>query len=207
MNRRTFVSAASALALTRGLRGQCQATPAGPLCTATVDIPNHLSAIHTQDCPEWCWAASISMIFGFYNHEVEQEDIVRQVYGTLQCFPAGTRTIPQALSRAWTDADGQKFRSRVVAAYDPLNGVSAINNAIIVNELQNDRPLLYCNTHHAMVVGGVVFYPTPNPTITTVGVIDPWPSNPRLHNLSQAEMYPIPAGQMTFVATIRVEDV
>jgi hypothetical protein len=147
------------------------------------------------------------MVFGFYGHKISQEDIVRQVYGRLQCFPAGTRTIGQALSRGWTDADGQKFRSRVVAAFDPMNGINAINNAIIVNELKNDHPLLYCNTHHAMVVGGVEFFPTAPPNITTVGVIDPWPASPRVHNLSVPESRPIPVGQMTFLATIRVEDV
>ncbi len=208
LNRRAFISAAACLGVAHAVGAQsCGPTPYGPACTAQVDIPNHIEAIHTQDCPEWCWAASISMIFGFYDHQIDQEEIVRQVYGRLQCFPAGTLTIGQALSRTWTDSDGQKFKSKVVAGFDPMNGIVAINNRVIVNELVNDRPVLYCNTHHAMLIYRVDYFPTPIPNIQGVGVIDPWPSSPRLHPLNRPEIFPIPQGQMTFLATVRVEDV
>jgi hypothetical protein len=209
VDRRTFITSLATMALATGAGAQqCSVVPPGvTLCRAEVNIPQLVAAINVQQCPEWCWAASIAMIFGFCGHPIDQREIVRQMYGAVVCFPAGSsRTIAQALSRTWTDANGNKFTSRVVAAYDPANGINAINNAIIVNELQTDHPLLYCNTSHAMVNFVVDYIPTPmGPNVQAVGVVDPWPSSPRTHPLSKPEMVPIHlGGQMTFLATIRI---
>ena len=148
------------------------------------------------------------MVFGFFGHDISQEEIVRQAYGGIVCMPGSTLTIAKGLSRVWTDSGGSGFRSRIVAAFDPANGVNAINNNIIAQELAHDHPLLYCNTHHAMVLTAVTYFPTqPVVNIQGMGVVDPWPASPRLHNLTPAECIAAPiGGQMTFLATIRVED-
>lgn len=209
INRRSFLRTAAAFAVAPSLNAQnCGVVPPGVMvCRAEVNIPQLIAAINTQQCPEWCWAASISMIFSFYGHPIDQKEIVRQMFGNVVCFPAGsTLTIASALSRAWRDANGNVFRSRVVAAYDPANGINAINNTIIVNELQNDNPLLYCNQSHAMVNYLVDYTPTPSgPYVRAVGVVDPWPYSPRTHPLSGPEMLPVTlGGQMTFLASVRV---
>lgn len=161
-----------------------------------------------QDCPEWCWAASSSMIFAAYGHAVPQETIVTRVFHATVCASSqNTLNIADVLSDQWTDTAGRTFQSHIIAAYDPSNGVNAINNAIIVQELAANHPLLYCNTHHAMVVVSCDFYMGPGglPTqVAAVGVLDPWPASPGYHPLSVPEMVPVQqGGQMMFLATVR----
>lgn len=81
-----------------------------------------------------------------------------------------------------------------------------MNNSFIANELMADKPLLYCNTHHAMVISDMAYYQTPmGPNVQRVDVIDPWPGSPDIHPLLPAEMMPAHiGGQMTFVASVQV---
>ncbi|HZR55972.1 MAG TPA: papain-like cysteine protease family protein [Terriglobales bacterium] len=178
-----------------------------------MDFTKVVQAITIQQCPEWCWAASIAMIFTFSGHPIDQKQIVQQTYGNIVCLPAqNNATIASALSRRYVDANGKPFTSRITAAFDAQAGFVGINNGIIVNALQSNQPLLICNTHHAMVVCAADFAPTPfGPNIYALGVVDPWPYSSRFHPLSQAEIVPmgIPLGmgqqgQMMFVATVSV---
>jgi hypothetical protein len=208
MDRRSFMAMTAGFAMAPYARGQnCSSDPRTglPICNAEVNMLTLLQSIDTQKCTEWCWAACISMIFGFAGHPIDQDEIVRQTYGQVVCLPAGfSLTIARDLSRTWTDKNNDVFTSKVVAAFDPANHIMAINNAIIINELENDHPILYCNTQHAMVIYAADYIPTPmGPNIVAVGVVDPWPFSPRMHLLSAPEMLPAPYGQMTFLATIR----
>ena len=147
------------------------------------------------------------MILATLGHPVAQEQIVTKVFGGLACAPAGSGlTMAQALSDTWTDTSGIAFKAHVVAAYDQMAGVNAINNAFIVNELNNDRPLLYANTHHAMVVATAEYYDTPmGPNVQSVGVLDPYPTNPDFHPLTMAELIPAAlGGQMMFLAAVHI---
>ena len=161
----------------------------------------------TQECPMWCWAASISAIFDFYGHPVPQEAIVQRVFGAVACVGSGpTINIGRALSVDWVDANGNRFSSRVVGAYDPGNGINTLNNVQILNEIGTNRPMLYCNTHHAMVIHGLRYIAGPMPNIREVAVTDPWPASPAYHPLSGPEMVPsLMGGQMTFLAAVRVD--
>lgn len=164
-------------------------------------------AIVRQQCAEWCWAASASMIFAAHGRPVDQKRIVARVFGGLACAPAGqSLTMAQVLSSAWTDDNGEPFQSSVVAAYDPANGILAMNNTIIASELNQDRPLLYANTHHAMVVADIDYFASPlGVNVRAVGVLDPWPLSPAFHPLSPPEMVPAHlGGQMTFLAAVQV---
>jgi hypothetical protein len=164
-------------------------------------------AVDTQHCEEWCWAASISMIFAFHGHPIAQERIVADTYGAVVCLPAGvTATIGSDLSRYYTDDNGVAFRSIVSAAYDPANGIRTLSNAMIVAELLNNRPLLYCNRQHAEVLYSVTYDGSADaPNIVEADVIDPWPFNPRLHALSPSELAPVDyGGDMTFLAAVTV---
>lgn len=176
-------------------------------CRVQLPFPSVMLADTLQQCPEWCWAASISMVFKFFGHPLDQKEIVMQQYQQVVCMPALTSTqIASDLSRSWQDDKGVDFTSQLTAAYDAQAGVFAIDNAIVVNELTNRRPLLYCNTHHAMVVCGVSYRPGPaGPIIDRVDVMDPWPSSPRIHPLSPLEMVPAHMqGQMMFLAAVAV---
>jgi hypothetical protein len=147
------------------------------------------------------------MIFAANGFQVAQQRIVQRTFGVLTCAPPGsTINIVNVLRSRWDDDTGSSFQPNIVAAYDPANGVTAINNAIIVNELNNNRPLLYCNTHHAMVVVAADYFNTPmGPNVQAVGVLDPYPGIPDFHPLNVAEMTPsLMGGQMTFLAAVQV---
>lgn len=178
-------------------------------CRAQVNIPKLIAAINVQECPEWCWAASISMIFAFYGHPTDQKKIVAQTYGDVVCFPAGaTKTIAVDLSREWEDDDGDAFKSTIVGVYDPANQAVNLDNASLIEELANDHPLLTCNATHAMVVYAASYAPTlGEPYIGEIDVVDPWPASPRTHPLNAMDSRAsISGGSMTFLATVRVED-
>ena len=174
----------------------------GPATRVFVGQPN----IVRQQCPEWCWAASSSMIFSMHGHPLNQMSIVSRVFGGLACMSGRGITIAQVLSAAWMDDNGQPFRSRLVAAYEFENGVNAINVNFIINELSADRPLLYGNRHHAMVVSQVDYIDTPNgPNVQGVGVFDPWPWNPPFHSLTPAEIRgQHEGGEMGFLAAVHI---
>lgn len=175
--------------------------------TVEVSMTQLAQAIQTQQCEQWCWAACISMLFNFYGHPLSQAEIVAATYGSVVCLPAGTSTtIGVDLSRTYIDQRGVAFRSRVVAAYDFMNGINAISNTMIIDALNNSNPLLYCNTHHAMVVYSVTYTPTAlGPNVQSVRVIDPWPFSPRSHELSLTEMVARHlGGEMTFLAEVQV---
>jgi hypothetical protein len=147
------------------------------------------------------------MVFKFFGHPVAQERIVMETYGQLACWPAFQYQIVSAnLNRCWVDDYGVRFRSSLTAAYDAQAGVNEMNNAIIINELLNQRPVLYGNTHHAMVIFGANYAPSPaGPVINEVDVMDPWPPSQRLHPLSRPQLFPVQVGgQMAYLASIAV---
>jgi hypothetical protein len=212
-----LIKSVGALALAKHLDAQCGVmTPMGQACTASLNFQQLAVSITTQQCAEWCWAASIAMILTFNGHPIDQKEIVIQTYGarygTLPCLPAGTdATLASALSSQYVDLNGTNFTSQITAAFDAQSGYVGINNATIVNELLANRPLLVCNTHHAMVIYGVVYIPNPMgpPAILRVDVVDPWPYSPRLHPLSPPEIIPVGMmaapgvpGQLMFVASV-----
>lgn len=208
LSRRKLLS----LALPLGMLGGAYAnnsvlgplTPYGLPRKAWVNRP----AIIRQECQQWCWAASIAMIFARYGHPINQQFIVEQTFGGLVCQPApNTLTIAQNLSRQWTDANGVPFQSVVSAAYDFEGRINNLTNHYIVEQLSNDRPLLYCNRHHAMVLAVVDYYETPfGPNMYGAGVLDPWPWSPEFHYLTQAEWIAADlGGDMTFLATVHIQ--
>jgi hypothetical protein len=173
--------------------------------SASVSTSQLNQVIMTQQCEQWCWAACISMMFGFYGHPITQAEIVLATYGNVVCLPSGT-TIGSDINRAYIDDRGVLFQSQITAAYDFVFGVNLFDNLTVVNQLQTNNPLLYCNTHHAMIVYAVDYIPTPGePNIVAVHVVDPWPFSPRTHTLTPPEMVPAHlGGQMMFLASIRV---
>ncbi|MGB7801315.1 hypothetical protein [Buttiauxella sp.] len=177
-------------------------TPQGKLMRVYVNNPTRI----IQHCELWCWAASIAMIFQSHGHQLDQDVIVRRSINSNMaiCTTGTTTTMGNNLSQAWVDSQGIHFNSQVVAAYDIFNGILAINNSVLVNELANDRPLLYANKSHAMVIVSVDYIATPmGPDVKAVGVLDPWPASPAFHYLSPKEIYPAHmGGDMTFLAAV-----
>lgn len=179
-------------------------SPYGPIRRVFVERPE----IIRQSCPEWCWAASIAMIFAYYGHTVSQSRIVQRVWGAPACVPSGNpANIIEALNASWTDDAGDDFKAEVGTMVDVINGTGTLSNADIVDELRTDHPLMFMNTHHCMVLVAMDYIDTPaGPQPQAAGVLDPWPWSPAFHALTPAEMYLAPTGEATVIATVRISD-
>ncbi len=215
MIRRVFLGKAalplvalSSGAVRRSGETQCRQTPAGVACRSQVNFQKFAqTAYQNQAMSQWCWAACISMVFGYYGRPVGQLRIVSEVYGGVVNMPAGAGiVIAQQLNRPWVDDRGQKFRSTVTAAYDFDAGVMNINNAWMVNELHENRPLVVGAGTHAVVMTAMDYFQTPiGPNPQGVGVFDPWPGR-GARALTPAEVVPMHlGGALRFVASVRVQ--
>ena len=196
-----------AFALTANAKTTCGPSPRGQVCVSQVDFNQFAAkAAKLQEQSQWCWAASISMLFSYYGHPVSQERIVQAVYGRVVNLPSGPGwNIASQINRNWQDDEGTAFRSYLTAAYDFDAGVNSLNNAWLVNELDQDRPFIIGTNGHAVVVTAIEFVPTPmGPNVTSVGVFDPWPGR-GARGLTAAEMTAMHVGgQLRFIATVTV---
>ncbi|WP_402718474.1 hypothetical protein [Janthinobacterium rivuli] len=205
--RRQFLSALAATPLAANALANNDpigmAGPYGNPRKAWVEKPDHIR----QNCHSFCWAASIAIIFSAHGHPIHQDRIAMSMFGTLTCQPAKTTSfIGSALSRDWIDDNGVPFSSQVTGAYDVENGIYSLNNAMVIDELSNNSPLMICNLTHAMVLVVVDYFDTPmGPNVQGVGVLDPYPLSPAFHYLSPEEYTPAHlGGQLRFLGRVRV---
>ena len=63
-----------------------------------------------QQTPVWCWAASLSMLFGYYGHPLNQATIVTHYFGGPIAVSGPPWVMRDALNRTWTDDLGRTFR-------------------------------------------------------------------------------------------------
>jgi hypothetical protein len=198
VDRRSLVLGGAALAaMTNQLRAQM------PMRVKVTHPPQ----VVRQACAERCWAASASMIFGSLGHPIDQKKIIESTYGASACAPAQQEgAITRALGVSWQDDGGQQFRPAIKAGYDQQNDILAIDHAFIVNELREERPLLYANRHHCMVmVEAYVFPASTGPNIVSVGVLDPLADRPEFHLIQSPEWLPsTQGGEMTYLAAVRI---
>ncbi len=212
MHRRNFLAAAMGATFggsavsTKALAYQ-RCMPAynqfGQMCEAGIDPAKLLAAYRPQKESQWCWAASLSMIFAFYGYDVPQEAIVTAVYGRLDNLPAKSgATITAELNRDWADAHGKQFQVQMQGLYDLDAGILGLNNAQIVDALQSERPLLMGNATHAIVQVSAAFIPTPmGPNVVNCGFIDPYPGIGLRPPSNPAEMIPMHmGGQLRYLA-------
>ena len=83
---------------------------------------------------EWCWAASMSMIFAYYGHSVSQERIVQEAFGSIQNMPGTPPEILAGLNRVWLDDDHHEFE---------VHGDEISANVVTAaQDLNQDHPLL-----------------------------------------------------------------
>lgn len=207
MNRRRFLQASLG-----GVAGGLLAAPSAR--ADFTDLGNGLKRVLVQqprvvkqECPLWCWAASISMVFDIWGHQVDQIDIVNQTFGGVVCSTAPSAVvIAQNLSRPWRDRNGTVFNSHLTAAYDAQAVINNLNNNFLVSELGNNRPVVYCNQHHAMVLAVMDYLDTPNgPIPQAMGVLDPYPGSPDFHWLSFSEIVAANlGGQMMFLGAVQI---
>ena len=153
MQRRQFLQlatlAAPSLALPRLLHADQSCGPVvnnqyGEVvrCTAGIRTIKFQSSPQLQS--NWCWAACISMIFGFYGYSVQQSTIVSEIFGAAVDRPGQPSQILHELNKDWTDDGGKRFRAQ---------GASVSANAFTaVKDLQKNQPLIIGSHGHAMVL-------------------------------------------------------
>jgi hypothetical protein len=172
------------------------ATPVGMhgvrTCTAGISSISFKQAY--QQAPEWCWAASISMVFDFYGHPVDQKRIVQETWGAVVNMPGQPGQILQDLNKSWTDDNGDKFQC--------VGDMASVNILSTISDLQQDHPLIIGALGHATVLTAVtstVDVLTTQFTVQQVIVRDPWPTNGGRRLLSPMEW-----ANLNFAARIRV---
>ncbi len=147
----------------------------------------------SQENSQWCWAASIQMVFRYYGIDITQSQIVSRTYGTdnwgnLPDWPASFQTIHNNLNNWSIDNNGQYYEVSAEM------GKGTPSPAFLVNELSNGHAvILGYNTGqggHAVVVTALSYYPTAyGPQVQSIIVRDPWPSYTNIQNLGRIE-YP-----------------
>ncbi|MDP1586450.1 MAG: papain-like cysteine protease family protein, partial [Prosthecobacter sp.] len=105
-----------------------------------------------QEQSQWCWAASIQMIFAHHGFKVPQQEIVKDGYGLVTNKPAPSgEAMTRALSRPWIDQDDKPFLGRALAS-DALASRFQVSNQKVIAELVAGRPLLMGAIGHAVVL-------------------------------------------------------
>jgi hypothetical protein len=171
-------------------------------CTASMDETRIREITITQHQPQWCWAASISMIFTHYGYRLSQEDIVLNVHGKVEDInaPSG-EAMTKALRRQWRDPANQEFAVSTKTGDIDANRFE-INNAAIVGELTEGRPLLIGTRGHAMVLVGANYQRHSNGDVVITGgqVIDPLPGK-GVRKLARNELI------LSYVSSVQVASV
>jgi MYXO-CTERM domain-containing protein len=187
----------------------CQLTPQGPFCTSQVDfLQFSQQAYMSQLQSEWCWAASISMMYSFYHHPVAQARIVTDVYGAPENIPAMAGiTIANELNRCWVDDAGAAFESQVTGVFDAMAGVYGLTNQMIIGELDKNHPMVIGARTHAMVLTMIQYYQTPAGTTWSPQVCSTRGRESARAILMMDELVPANiGGSLLFAATVRITD-
>jgi len=169
------------------------------ICSAGLPAESVQQLTVVQEQPQWCWAASISMIFAHHGYTVRQEEIVKDGYGVAANLPAPSgQAMTKALSRAWVDGNHKPFKGQAVAT-DAFARQFQVSDHKVLAELADGRPLLLGAMSHAVVLVGLKYEKSERGNVRIIGgtVIDPRPG---------VGIRPLLAGEMkpTYVAAVRV---
>ncbi|HEY4219916.1 MAG TPA: papain-like cysteine protease family protein [Myxococcota bacterium] len=199
MKARALLLAATMACASAGARAEERCGTSG--CVAGVRADDLVDVYAQQQQTQWCWVASIAMLFRYYHHDVAQKRIVADTYGSAVNLPAGNGAmLTNQINREWIDESGGRFRA-TATTYDTTAHVRTLDAATIVDELKNDHPLIWGAQGHAMLLTGVAFVRSDNGDVVITGgvVRDPWPGRGK-RNLTQQELVP------QYIAKVVVED-
>ena len=145
-----------------------------------------------QHNSNWCWAASLQMIFNYYGVNITQEQIVGRSYGVdpggnLPNWAGSFEVITANLNNWNIDNNGRQYA--VMATY----GEGPPDPLYMIRQLEAQHPVLigYQSgpySMHAVVITACSYIETYNgPIIQTVVVRDPWPSEDNVANEGRLE--------------------
>jgi hypothetical protein len=157
-----------------------------------------ISLPETQRSQNWCWAASIAMVFRYHGLNVTQEEIVRHAFGRIEDWPGDGRVIARALSRVWSDGSGRRFQVNA-RVFDAYLGRAELDNLAILDALADEQPLIYGAIGHATVLTAARYHQSSaGPVVVEAVVHDPYPGRGRRPLDAQELTRP------TFIATVQV---
>lgn len=169
-------------------------------CTAGLHEDRIREIAITQDKSQWCWAASISMIFASHGFRLPQEAIVKDITGKLEDVnaPSG-EAMTNALRRKWRSPESHQEVATSAKVGDIAANRFEISNAAIADELAEGRPLLIGTRGHAMVLVKANYERRTNGDVIITGgtVIDPLPGK-GVRKLARGEMI------LSYVAAVQV---
>lgn len=145
-----------------------------------------------QHNSNWCWAASLQMIFNYYGVNITQEQIVARSYGVdpngeLPNWTGNWQVITQNLNNWSVDNNGRQYA--VMATFNQ----GAPSPYYLIQQLSQGRPILIGyqsgpNSGHAVVITACSYIQTyDGPVIQSIVVRDPWPSEQNTANDGRAE--------------------
>lgn len=146
----------------------------------------------SQKNSNWCWAASLQMIFNYYGINISQEQIVLRSYGVDANgnLPNWTGSFPVVTANLNNWSIDNSGRMYSVSA--SLNWGSP-TPAYLIQQLNLQRPILIGyksspTTGHAVVVTACSYIQTNNgPLIQSLIVRDPWPSESNIASNGRIE--------------------
>jgi hypothetical protein len=186
-------------------------------CVTSISIAQFAPAYQQQQQTEWCWAASIAMIFAYYGHPVTQSQIVTGQLGELINQAGQPWQIFQAMNGSYTDDNGVKFNSVVTGLYDVLDHYDNISYTDIGAALNQGEPVLIGTENpdgsgaHATVLSAIEYaVPYGDPVevasdgsnIIAATVFDPWPTSAGLVTLYPPQILPASLDGGVFFAAI-----
>ena len=166
--------AATGVALQSNLNAALQCgPPVAPFgvqaCVAGIPSDDMEVVYASQERSQWCWAACIEMVFTFWGHPIDQEEIVGRTWGRIVNMPAQPQQIIAALNRSWTDNNGRRFR--------PYGDVFSATGATAAQDLASGMPLIIGSMGHAMVLTAISYNRAQSSQGQVTGALvrDPWP--------------------------------
>jgi hypothetical protein len=146
----------------------------------------------SQRNSNWCWAASLQMIFNFYGVDISQEQIIARSYGldpygNLPNWTGSFQVITANLNNWNVDNQGRQYRVSANLEW------GAPGPQYLVDELSAQRPVLIgymsgSNSGHAVVITSCSYIETLNgPFIQSIIVRDPWPDDQNILNKGRIE--------------------
>lgn len=145
-----------------------------------------------QNNSNWCWAASLQMIFNYYGINITQEQIVQRSYGVdpygnLPNWTGSFEVITANLNNWNVDNTGRQYQVTSALYW------GAPSPIYLINELAAQRPVLIGyksgpNSGHAVVITAASYIQTyAGPQIQSIVVRDPWPSPQNITTLGRNE--------------------
>ncbi|WP_461044012.1 C39 family peptidase [Spirosoma harenae] len=153
---------------------------------------DHFASAQTNS--NWCWAASLQMIFNYYGIDITQAQIVRRSYGSdpygnLPNWTGSMQLITANLNNWSFTNSGIQYSVQASLNLGPPNPT------YMIQELSAGRPILIGyksgpNSGHAVVITACSYIQTNlGPYIQSIVVRDPWPSPQNIANQGRVE-YP-----------------